>query len=92
VNMGEMTLGEEKPFAILIENKGKGSLNIKNFTIGHKNNGTPLNQKAIQPGKKVRVALSYTARKKGIIKYSFTLTSNDPVSPLVRIPILGNVR
>lgn len=93
VDLGEMKPGEEKPFTLLIENKGKGPLYIKNFTAGHKDSGIPLSQKAIKPGKKIEATLSYTAdKKKGAFSDVFILKSNDPASSVLSIPITGTVK
>ena len=92
VDLGELKPGEEKPFSLVIENKGKGPLYIKNFTAGHKNSGTPLNQKAIEPGKRIQATLSYTADKKGAFSDVFIIKSNDPVSSVLSIPVFGNVK
>lgn len=91
VDLGEIKFGEERRFTIIIENKGKGPLLIKNFKAGHEKHGAPLNEKAIQSGKKIQATLAYVANKKGPINYSFTIASNDPVSPVLFVPVLGKV-
>ncbi len=92
VDLGVINLGEEKKFNLLIENRGKGDLYIKNFKVGREGDGTPLNQKAIKPGKKIQATFSYVSKKHGIIDDSFTIVSNDPVSPITFINIKGKVK
>lgn len=92
IDLGEIAVGKEKPFTILIENRGKGPLYIKNFEAGHQESGTSLNQKPILPGKKVQVTLSYVATKKGFVDHFTTIVSNDPVSPVMFIPIVGKAK
>ena len=92
VDLGVLKPDEEKTFTLVIENKGKGPLYIKNFTAGHENSGIPLSQKAIGPGKRVQVTLSYTAGKKGAFSDVFIINSNDPASSVLSIPIFGSVK
>lgn len=91
IDLGEVKFGEERRFTIIMENKGKGPLFIKNFEAGHEKHGASLSEKAILPGKKIQATLAYAANKKGPINYSFTIASNDPVSPIIFVPVLGKV-
>ena len=92
VALGVINLGEEKSFPLLIENRGKGDLYIKNFKVGREGDGVLLNQKAIKPGKKIQATFSYVAKQQGLIDDSFTIVSNDPANPITFINIDGKVK
>ncbi|MDH3976020.1 MAG: DUF1573 domain-containing protein [Deltaproteobacteria bacterium] len=92
VYLGIMKKGEKKIFSLIIQNKGKENLYIKNFHIEREKDGLTLDKHPILPGKKIEASFSYHAARRGPIEDHLIIVSNDPVNPNLFIPLRGEVR
>ncbi len=91
VQLGLLKEGEIKTFSLIIQNRGKSKLHIKNFRIGREKDGLALDKHPILPGKKIEASFSYSASRNGPIEDYLLIVSNDPANPNLFIPIRGQV-
>jgi len=88
VNLGKLKRGKAALYRIVVENVGDGELFL--YGMPERNEaGLPLSQKPIGKSRKIEITFFYQGDKKGKIKDSVVIRSNDPVRPEVSISLTG---
>jgi hypothetical protein len=87
--MGEVSLAGGGAAVFVVENKGSRDLFLKNFPVENPETGQRLDQKPIQPGKKIQLTYFYQPVRLGPFETEVEIRSNDRDRPLLRLPVRG---
>jgi len=92
VDLGNVEFGKTVYYKVIVGNSGDGDLFIRNFDVLNESSGLPLSKKGIGKGKRVELTGYFFADVKGAIHDFLVIRSNDPITPLFRIRIIGTVK
>lgn len=90
VDFGDVLIGGSGFATITLTNAGEGPLALQNLVLDA--DGVTMTQPALggmTPGESVEILLTYTPGEVGCVSGNLRVTSDDPVEPVVSIPVLG---
>lgn len=91
-DFGTIYAGEKAEHLFKFENRGKGDLVIKHVKTSCGCTAAVSTKENIPPGGSSEIRATFSAGQDPVkIKKEITVTTNDPVTPLVKLSITGNI-
>lgn len=90
VDFGDVLVGASASATITLTNAGEGALALTDLVLDAE--GVTLTQPSlggVSPGETVEIVLTYAPGEVGCVSGNLRVTSDDPVEPVVSVPVLG---
>ncbi len=92
-NYGNVKLKTSKPASFMVKNSGKANLSITSTITGADTSMFTITSgggsKTIKPGKTLTIKVAFKPTSKGSKSANLEITSNDPATPTLDIPLSG---